>query len=112
MRAIMKNKKISLGCVLLCAVFIVIVVIGFAASFQAVPQSLGTSESFKKPELSEEALILDEREWITMKEQAVREAGAEVEGGSLHPFVTSTKAVEWTKIRVYELMKRLEKKHL
>lgn len=50
------------------------------------------------------ALTAEELEWIERKEAAVKEAGAEVEGGSLYPCVTYSKAAEITKDRVYELM--------
>lgn len=64
-----------------------------------------------KQVLSEEemnALIIEEREWIAMKEQAVKEAVAEVGGGSIEPLVRYSKAAELTKARVYELMELLE----
>lgn len=54
-----------------------------------------------------ERLIEEERAWIEVKEQAVREAGAEVAGGSIYPMVVYQKAAELTKIRVYELLKLL-----
>lgn len=50
------------------------------------------------------ALTAEELEWIAWKEAAVKEAGADVEGGSLYPLVTNSKAAELTKDRVYELM--------
>lgn len=55
-----------------------------------------------------EALLAEQREWIKEKEKAIEEAAAEVEGGSLEPFVRNSKATELTKARVYELMKLLE----
>lgn len=54
------------------------------------------------------ALIIEEREWIAMKELAVKEAGAEVEGGSMQPMVMNLKAAELTKEKVYELIELLE----
>lgn len=53
-------------------------------------------------------LLVEQREWIKQKEAAVAEAGKEVEGGSLYPTVTYSKAKEITMERVYELMKWLE----
>ena len=50
------------------------------------------------------ALTAEELEWIAWKEAAVAEAGADVEGGSLDPCVTYSKAAELTRDRVYELM--------
>lgn len=50
------------------------------------------------------ALLTEQREWIASKEQAVKEAGAEVEGGSLYPLVTYGKAAELTRERAYELL--------
>ena len=54
------------------------------------------------------ALTDQQLKWIAEKEQAVEEAGAEVEGGSLYPLITNTKAAELTKARVYELLALLE----
>lgn len=55
-----------------------------------------------------DALIIEEREWITEKEQAVEEAGAEFEGGSMQPLVMNLKAAEMTRDRVYELLELLK----
>lgn len=60
-----------------------------------------------KKTLSEEemnALTIEEREWVEMKEQAVKESGAQFEGGSIYPLIVNLKAVELTKERVYELL--------
>lgn len=54
------------------------------------------------------ALTDEQLAWIAMKEQAVSEAGAEYEGGSIQPFIMNMKAAELTKLRVYELMALLE----
>lgn len=54
------------------------------------------------------ALTDEQLKWIAEKEQAVEEAGAEVEGGSLYPLITNMKAAEITKARVYELLALLE----
>lgn len=53
-------------------------------------------------------LMEEEREWIAWKEQAVAEAGAGYEGGSMQPMLMSQKAAEMTKARVYELMEYLK----
>lgn len=50
------------------------------------------------------SLIVEERQWIALKEQEVAEAGAEYEGGSIQPMIMNQKAAEMTKARVYELM--------
>ncbi len=62
--------------------------------------------SLKKvlPEETMNQLLTEQREWIASKEQAVKEAGAEFEGGSLQFFAESYKAAELTQNRVYELM--------
>ncbi len=54
------------------------------------------------------ALTAEELEWIALKEQAVAEAGAEYEGGSIRPMIMDLKAAEMTEERVYELMNLLE----
>lgn len=54
------------------------------------------------------ALTDEQLKWIAEKEQAVQEAGAEVEGGSLYPLITNTVAADLTKARVYELLALLE----
>ena len=48
-------------------------------------------------------LTEEERLWIQQKEEAVQEAGADVEGGTLYPLVTNEKAAELTREIVYEL---------
>lgn len=55
-----------------------------------------------------QALTAEEREWIASKEEAVAEAGAEYEGGSMQPMVMNQKAAEMTRDRVYELLKLLD----
>ena len=55
-----------------------------------------------------DVLLAEQREWIRQKEAAVAEAGKVVEGGSLYPTVTYSKAKEITMERVYELMEWLE----
>ena len=54
------------------------------------------------------SLTTEEREWITLKEQAVADAGAEFEGGTMQPMIMNQKAAEMTRDRVYELMERFE----
>ena len=54
------------------------------------------------------SLTTEEREWITLKEQAVADAGAEFEGGTMQPMIMNQKAAEITRDRVYELMERFE----
>lgn len=53
-------------------------------------------------------LTVEEREWIALKEQAVAEAGADYEGGTMQAMIMSQKAAEMTKARVYELMELFE----
>lgn len=50
-----------------------------------------------------EQLTKEERQWIKKKEQAVKEAGKEAEGGSLQPLLENTEAAQLTRERVYEL---------
>lgn len=50
-----------------------------------------------------DALTVEEREWIAMKEQAVQEAGAEFEGGTMQQMTMDNTAAELTRERVYEL---------
>lgn len=53
--------------------------------------------------------LLDEQiQWIEDKENAVEEAGKEVEGGSMYPLITNTKAAEITEERVYEFYELLK----
>lgn len=59
------------------------------------------AESMKK-------LTEEERTWIAEKEAAVKEAGAEVEGGSMYAMVINGKAAKLTKERVYELAEYLQ----
>ena len=55
-----------------------------------------TEEEFSK--LREDQIV-----WIAEKEKKVKEAGKEVEGGSLYSFVVNRAAAEITEKRVYEL---------
>lgn len=54
-----------------------------------------------------DALTVEEREWIALKEQAVADAGAAYEGGSMQAMVMNQKAAEMTEERVYELLELL-----
>lgn len=55
-----------------------------------------------------ENVLNEQREWISQKEQAVSEAGAEYAGGSMQGMVMNMKAAELTKERVYELAEFLK----
>ena len=57
-----------------------------------------------------DALTAEEVQWIAGKEQAVKQAGAEYEGGSIQSMVKNQKAAELTEARVYELMELLRSK--
>ena len=63
-----------------------------------------------KDTLDEEAmeqLTEEERAWISEKESAIEEAGAEYEGGSMQSMVENFKGAELTRERVYELAEKL-----
>lgn len=51
----------------------------------------------------------EEREWIKQKEQEIKDAGAEWEGGSGQPMVENSTGAELTRTRVYELLQYLKK---
>ena len=55
------------------------------------------------PEEEFDKLLEEQLAWIEAKEEAVAEAGTEVEGGSLYPLVVNSKAAELTEERVYQL---------
>ena len=64
-----------------------------------------------KNTLSEEefkTLLEEQRAWIAEKEDAVKEAGKESEGGSIHALIVNMKAAELTEERVYELYELLK----
>lgn len=61
------------------------------------------------PKEEMDVLTLEEREWIAYKEQAIKEAGMEYEGGSMQPMAESLKGAELTRSRVYELLEHLDK---
>lgn len=52
-------------------------------------------------------LTKEEREWISYKEDEIKKAGAEYEGGTMQPMVENDKGTELTKARVYELAEYL-----
>lgn len=53
--------------------------------------------------------LLDEQiQWIEDKENAVEEAGKEVEGGSMYPLITNSEAAGITEERVYEFYELLK----
>ena len=56
-----------------------------------------------------EVLTKEQLEWIAMKEQSMKDAGAEFEGGSMYGMVVCQRGAEITKERVYELLEILEK---
>ncbi len=73
--------------------------------------ALNTLWDMVKDTLSEEEfndLLEEQRTWISEKEQAVKEAGKEVEGGSMQLLVMNLKAAEITEERVYELYELLK----
>ena len=56
-----------------------------------------------------EELLAEQREWIAYKETEVKDAGSEVEGGSIYGLVVNQRAAELTRERTYELLEMLEK---
>lgn len=55
-----------------------------------------------------ESLRIEERKWIADKEEQIKAAGQEFEGGSFQPTAESTMAAQLTRERVYELAKYAE----
>ena len=55
-----------------------------------------------------ELLTLEEPAWTAEKEQAVKDAAASYDGGSVTALVCNLKAADMTRERVYELMEYLE----
>lgn len=53
------------------------------------------------------ALLEEQRAWITMKEGEVKKAGDVYGGGSMAPLVSNQKGAELTRTRVYELAEYL-----
>ncbi len=73
--------------------------------------SLNSVWNVLKQVLDEEtmqALTKEELEWIAWKEEAIAEAGAHYQGGSIQALVMNMKAAELTKERVYELLQLLD----
>ncbi len=73
--------------------------------------ALNTLWAELKDQMSEEEfeeLLNEQRAWIAEKEQAVKEAGKEVEGGSLYALVVNMEAANITEERVYELYEMLK----
>lgn len=52
-----------------------------------------------------ETLRKEERKWVKFKEEEMKAAGEENEGGSMQPLLEAMKGAELTKARVYELAK-------
>ena len=64
-----------------------------------------------KSTLDEEAfntLLVEQREWISDKEEQIKQAREAYGTGSLAPFAGARKAAELTKVRVYELAEYLK----
>ncbi|MDO5344347.1 MAG: lysozyme inhibitor LprI family protein [Lachnospiraceae bacterium] len=59
------------------------------------------------PEDEMAQLTEEELEWINEKEEAIAQAGAEFEGGSMQPFGENSTAARLTRERVYELAEYL-----
>lgn len=79
--------------------------------FQLWDNELNSLWSRLKEKLDTDAmkqLTDEEREWIQWKDQEVKAAGSEAEGGSLQPLLENDKAAELTRNRVYELAERLK----
>ena len=55
-----------------------------------------------------EKLTAEQREWITYKENEIKAAGAEFEGGTMRSAIESSEGMDLTKKRVYELVEYLE----
>lgn len=61
------------------------------------------------PDEEMDELTKEQLKWITMKEESMKNAGKEVEGGSMYGMVVSLKGAELTKDRVYLLLEKIEK---
>lgn len=80
----------------------------YAQIYAIWDEALNAVWSILKENLDEESmanLTAEERTWIAEKEQAVQEAAAEYEGGTMQPLAADSTAAEMTKERVYELAK-------
>ncbi len=60
------------------------------------------------PEAEFTNLLSEQRIWVEDKEAAVKEAGKDLEGGSLYPLVVNSEAAALTEKRVYELYEMLK----
>ena len=60
------------------------------------------------PKAEMDTLRNEERAWTTDKEKAIKEAGAEYEGGSMQPLAMNMEGAKQTKKRVYVLLSYLE----
>lgn len=63
--------------------------------------------SEKLPQNEKDKLVKEQQEWITQKERNADVAGVENGGGSLAPLLMSERAADMTKVRVYQLAKKL-----
>ena len=77
-------------------------------NWDAALNTLWSELKERLPEDEFKALLEEQRAWIADKEAAVKEAGKEVEGGSLYALVVNMKAAEITEARVYELYEMLK----
>ena len=55
------------------------------------------------------ALTEEQLDWIAMKEASMKEAGAEVEGGSMYGMIVNQRGAKLTQERVYELMEIVDR---
>lgn len=60
------------------------------------------------PEEKFAPLLEEQRAWITERENAMEEAGKEVEGGSMYSQVYNSEGAKWTEERVWELYALLQ----
>lgn len=77
-------------------------------NWDAALNTLWSELKERLPEDEFNVLLEEQRVWIADKEAAVKEAGKEVEGGSLYALVVNMKAAEITEARVYELYEMLK----
>ena len=77
-------------------------------NWDAALNTLWSELKERLPEDEFNVLLEEQRVWIADKEAAVKEAGKEVEGGSLYALVLNMKAAEITEARVYELYEMLK----
>ena len=55
-----------------------------------------------------EELTVEQREWITYKENEIKAAGAEFEGGTMRSAIENSEGTDLTKKRIYELVEYLK----